>query len=198
MVLHFILNALIKMVERNRKKFNNDTDSKWLESEPPKSEVESNPNGSRFIPIEYIRALLDRLNGTVKNYRVQLYRDGIGMAAAGSLELTVTIDGKERTVTGAYNLKLNEAIGGYWNGSLKSDCIKNAAAELGRRLGRDLNIGNDAPTIAKQQLTIQERVKMKPDSKIMKQFLTAIEKKDQAAITALTNIYDIKTEGIDA
>jgi hypothetical protein len=170
------------------------TDNEWLSSNPPQSEIELTPSGGYHIPIEKLRPLLDRINGTTRNYRTTFYKDGYStICVCGSIELTVLIDGKERTVTGAYNLNITDAPNGFWNGTLKSECTKNAAYELGKRLGRDLN--KDAP---KPEPTPdappKEKGKPQPDSKIMEQFRKAVERGDQAAITTLTNIYEIKTE----
>ena len=170
------------------------TDSEWLNSEPLTSEVELSPYGGRHIPIDKLRPILDKLNWSTTNYKPTLYTDGYAnKSACGSIELTVTVDGVQRTVTGAYNLLLSEAPNGFWNGTLKSECIKNAAKDLGKRFGRDLN--DDLP---KEQLVkevaVKNTLKAKPDSKIMKQFLSAVEKGDEAAITTLTNIYEIKYE----
>ncbi len=168
----------------------------WLNSEPDESEIEDSPYGGKHIPIDKIRVLLDRLNGCVTKYQLSYYKNGRGdLSAAASLELTVTIDGKERTVTGAYNLTLHEAPNGFWNGTLKSECVKNAASELGKRLGRDLN--KDMPKqepINYQEIAKKINGKPKPDSKVMQQFLKAVEKGDKAAQITLANIYDIKTE----
>jgi hypothetical protein len=167
------------------------TDTEWLNSEPLTSEVELSPYGGRHIPIDKLKPILDKLNWGTANYKTTLYTDGYAnKSACGSIELTVIVDGVVRTVTGAYNLLLSEAPNGFWNGTLKSECIKNAAKDLGKRFGRDLN--DDLP---KEQLVkevaVKNTLKAKPDSKIMKQFLTALEKGDEATIITLKNIYEI-------
>lgn len=170
------------------------TDKEWLNTEPLETEVALSPVGGRHIPIDKLRPLLDRLNACVTNYKSSSYRDNstAGIVAYGSLELTVTIDGLDRTVTGAYNLFVSDSIGGFWNGTLKSECVKNAASELGKRLGRDLN--KDLPeTFSEPKLP---KIPHKPiaDEKIMIQFLSAKEKGDEKAMTLLSNIYTIKNQ----
>ena len=173
------------------KKYN---DKEWLETSPEESEIEVAPTGGKHIPIDKLRPLLDRLNACTNNYHTSILKDGYSnYIAYGSIELTVTIDDKQRTVTGAYNLLLGNAPNGFWNGTLKSECVKNAAIELGKRFGRELN--KDAPQpIQQPSITneVKDKLKSKPDSRIMKQYLDAIERNDQAAITTLTNIYDIQ------
>jgi len=167
-------------------------DSEWLNSEPLTSEVELSPYGGRHIPIDKLRPILDKLNWSTTNYKSTLYTDGYAnKSACGSIELTVTVDGVQRTVTGAYNLLLSEAPNGFWNGTLKSECIKNAAKDLGKRFGRDLNDDLPKEQLVKEVAQVKNTLKSKPDSKIMKQFLIALEKGDEATIITLKNIYEI-------
>lgn len=67
---------------------------------------------------------------------------------------------------------------------------KERASDIAKYFGRGLN--NDiVPSNEKVEKPV---VKSKPDSKIMKQFLAAVEAGDEATITLLTNIYDIKND----
>jgi hypothetical protein len=170
------------------------SDRTWLELSPIESEVEKNAIGRLHIPIEKLRPLLDRLMGSTKNFYAQLYKDNYGsLCAFGVIELSVWIDGRERHVVGAYNLNIAESINGFWNGTLKSECTKNAAAELGARLGRGLNKENDIPIENATVITqVKKIMKARPDSRVMQQYLAAIERGDQEAITTLKNIYEIE------
>lgn len=168
------------------------SDKEWLNTNPEPSEIDLAPNGGYHIPIEKLRPLLDRLNACVKNYHSSIGRNGYDSQVYGSIELTVTIDGVERTVTGAYNLPMGDAPNGFWNGTLKSECVKNAAIELGKRFGRELNKDMPKPEQTQATQTVATRMKAKPDDKIMQQFKAAIERGDEAAITTLNNIYEIK------
>lgn len=165
-------------------------DADWIQQEPEPHEIETLPDGGRYISIEKLRILLDRMNAYVTNYKSAVITTSKEWYAYGSLELTVTIDGKQRTVTGASNLNMNDAIGGYWNGTLKSDCVKNAAQELGRRLGRGLNVSEGVVSGEKQKVEIKKR---QPDEKIMQQFLKAVEEKDLKTIATLNSIYQIES-----
>ena len=171
------------------------SDLEWLQSQPNDDEICDSPLGGKHIPIEKLRPLLDQLNACTKNYVISYYKNGYGdLSAAGQIELTVTVDGVDRTVTGASNLCIKDAINDRWNGSLKSDCVKNAAIELGIRFGRELN--KDMPELQEPKpiKMAMERAKRKPDSKVMQQFLKAVERGETETITLLTNMYDIKTE----
>lgn len=172
-------------------------DKDWLQTEPPKEEIES-INGGYYIPIEKLYPLLDRLNWSTRNYKVQIYKDSYtNVSAHGSLELTVVIDGVERTVTGSYNLDISSAPNGYWNGTLKSDCIKNAASQIGKRLGRELNkevpVATTTPS-EKAIAKVEQMIKIKPDQKVLKKFIQAVEKGDEATITAINNTYQMNIE----
>ncbi len=174
-----------------------ETDEQWLNSEPDSSEIEKSPYGGFHIPIDKLRPLLDRLNASSKNYHTSFYKDTSGaLCANGAIELTVAIDGTERTVTGAFNLNIADPIGGFWNGTLKSECVKNAAIELGRRLGRGLNKELALKRDQDNRVTSKTRdfMKVKPDEKIIRQYQAALERKDEAAIITLTNLYEIKTD----
>lgn len=164
-------------------------DKSWLNQAPEPSEIENNQYGGYFIPIEKLRPLLDRLNASTRNFTVSMYKDGNIVCAYGSLELTVTIDGEQRTVVGAYNLPILDAPNGYWNGTLKSDCIKNAALELGARFGRDLNKGIIQEPVVRESRT----VKLMPDTKIMQKYQDALNRGDEAAIAMIKNIYQIES-----
>jgi hypothetical protein len=166
------------------------TDKQWLETTPLESEVEKNAIGRLHIPIEKLRPLLDRLNVQTKNYQWHVYRDERGdFCAGGSMELTATIDGRDRTVVGAYNLTLAYAINGFWNGTLKSECVKNAAAELGARLGRGLNKDLPEENII-PAIQVNGRLKPKPDEKILQQYNDAKILGDKDSMEMLENIFD--------
>jgi hypothetical protein len=162
------------------------SDIEWLAEQPLDSEIEASPFGGKHLPIGKLRPLLDVLNGQTKNYKTGIYSNGT--MAYGSLELTVTIDGVDRTVTGSSNLVMSEAINNRWNATLKTECVKNAAAELGTRFGRGLNDG----LISEDIQVPKPKLKPKPDAKIMQQYLKAVEIGDTETITTLTDIYEIK------
>lgn len=160
--------------------------------------VADNGYGAFHIPIEQLESCLDKFNWSTQNYQWQVFKDGYAnLQVAAALELViifVTGEGEaiKRTFVGACNFPLSQ-LGHIpdWNATAKSLCIKNAATDIGKWLGRGINseILPDRSTKSKNGQSL-----MKPDSKIMQQFLKAMEDGDQATITMLTNIYDIKTD----
>ena len=166
-------------------------DNQLLQQDPVGATT--SPRGGLHIPIEILENDLDLFQWGTRNYQWYLFKDGYANLCVGaSLELVITIDEKERTFVGCCNFSLASiAPIPDWNATAKSMCIKNAASEAGKRLGRGLN--NE--TLPKDENSVKPPApKMNPDSKIMKQFLKAVEEKDEATLTMLSNIYDIKTE----
>jgi len=168
----------------------------WLMEEPVI--IADNGNGALHIPIEILENELDLLNWDTRNFQWSMYKDGYAsLSVAASLELLFEIQDTngglhQRFLVGACNFPL-VAIAPIqdWLATAKSMCIKNAATDIGKRFGRGIN-----KEILPDRSTQLEKVvqKTKPDNKIMNQFLKAIEEKDEATITMLTNIYDIKTD----
>lgn len=168
-----------------------------LADSPP--ETADNGYGALHIPIEKLENQLDRFNWSTQSYQWNLFKDGyaaLHVAASIELVLIVKISESEtirRTFVGACNFPLL-SLGPIqdWNATAKSMCIKNAASDAGKWLGRGLNselIPDRTPAAEKKIAN-----KKTPDTKIMQQFLAAVEKGDQATITMLSNIYDIKTD----
>ena len=115
------------------------------------------------------------------------------MAFSASIELVIRYEhnGKEieRSFVGCASFPLKSIEPNtHFLATVKSECIKNAASDIGNYFGRGLNDNLPLSGAAKNE----EKPKVKPDSKIMKQFLQAVEKGDTATITMLSNIYDIK------
>lgn len=152
-----------------------------------------------FIPILELEYMLDPLNWSTRNFQYQIFKDGYAnLCVAASLELEIAYNDfvpKEfeikRSFVGACNFSLKSIEPNtHFLATAKSECIKNAASDIGRYFGRGLN--NDiVPEAGKEE---KPKVKSKPDTKIMKQFATAVASGDEATIQLLTNIYDIKTD----
>lgn len=172
------------------------TNIKFLQQDPSVKAV--SPRGGFHIPIEQLENDLDNFQWSTKNYQWNLYKDGYANLCVGaSLELVLLIRSdtgvlQERTFVGCCNFPFS-AIAPIpdWNATAKSMCIKNAASEAGKRLGRGLN--NEVLPSAENSVK-PAAVKTKPDSKIMKQFLKAIEDNDEATITMLSNVYHVKVD----
>jgi len=173
--------------------------SELLKQEP--KNVADNGYGGLHIPIEPLENALDYFNYSTQNYQFQLYKDGyasLGVAASIELVLNYKADDGEmirRTFVGSCNFLLQSLLPiTDWNATAKSMCIKNAATDAGKYFGRGIN---GESLVERSQPPVDRRppaIKKNPDSKIMKQFLEAVEKNDQATITMLSNIYDIKTD----
>lgn len=182
-----------------RKKINNNSISVsgWLKQPPNEDEIKPSPNGGLHLPIEKLRPLLDNVNYCTRNYSWNLYKDGYAkLSVAASIELEISYLNNEgvmiyRTFVGACNFSLlSIAPIQDWNATAKSMCIKNAAIEAANRFGRELNI----EAVPNETIVVTPTAKPKPDIKIMKQFEDAVKNNDEAAISMLSNIYDIKKE----
>lgn len=161
-------------------------------------EVQTNTGQvAAFIPILELEYMLDPLDWSTRNFQYQVFKDGYAnLCVAASLELEINyLEINEvnikRTFVGACNFSLKSIEPNtHFLATAKSECIKNAASDIAKYFGRGLN--NDiVPSNGKQEKPV---VKAKPDNKIMKQFLAAVEGGDEATIQLLTNIYDIKTD----
>lgn len=155
---------------------------------------------SFFIPIEVLEDLLDEFCYSTRNFNYQIFKDGYAnLCVAASLELIINYksdsgtENIQRTFVGACNFPLNSlGTNQHFLATAKSECKKNAASDAGKWLGRGLNSCPIPET--RGSIVVKNIVKSKPDSKIMKQFQEAVKNKDEAAISLLTNIYDINYE----
>ena len=155
-----------------------------------------NPDGSRYIPIQTLEILLDEYKWSTKNFHYQVFKNGYSdICIAASLELEInytSTDGAllSRTFVGACSFSIKSIEPNtHFLATAKSECVKNAASDIGVYFGRGLN-SDIVPVQTPQEKKV---VKSKPDIKILKQFEEAVKKGDEATITMLTNIYDIKT-----
>lgn len=172
------------------------THEEYLRQEPMDFDIKEK-DGGKFIPILPLENSLDFFAWSTKSFVWQIYKDGYANLCVGaSIELILNWEDdngniSQRSFVGACNFSFKsiDPIPD-WLATAKSMCIKNAAASAGKKFGRDLN----EDTVPNRVSTDKPKVKMKPDSKIMKQFMAAVETKDEATITMLGNIYDIKTE----
>lgn len=162
-------------------------------------EIETNDHRiAAFIPILELEKMLDVFQWSTSNFQYQFIKDGYAnLCVAASLELSISYNCSEekvyktRTFVGACNFSLKSIEPNtHFLATAKSECIKNAASDIGKYFGRGLN-NSVVPT--QKELPTKQVVKQKPDSKIMKQFTNAITAGDEATATMLSNIYDIKT-----
>jgi len=101
-------------------------------------------NEAKYIKIDRVEELFDELfdSWSTQNFNYYLYKgEGYGnLGVAASIEV-VTISGSvQRTFVGACNFPI-KAIhpNTHFLATAKSECVKNAASDIGKRLGRGLN-----------------------------------------------------------
>lgn len=196
------------------------TINKWLALPPAEEEI-TEIDGIKVLLQRVVEDKLDRLtdcNWCTKNYQSKYVTIGNRMFISASLELVVTyvpipeigqLGGtRTRTFVGAVTFDVRHFGSNlHLDNTAKSLCIVNAASELGRQFGRDLN-PSTTPVITAQQYGEQNEgavldefmprkksVKLKPDEKILSQYQQAQLDKDEATITKLESMYQIKNEG---
>ena len=116
----------------------------WLRDDPPT--IATLPEGGNFIPIEAIENELDTFNswGT-QNFHYTFYRDGYAkMCIAASIEVVVEYLERERwmrrTFVGTCNFEISSIYPiKHFLSTAKSECVKNACSDMGKRLGRGIN-----------------------------------------------------------
>jgi hypothetical protein len=171
-------------------------DYQLLQQEPLVKAI--SPRGGFHIPIEALENDLDLFQWSTRNYHWNVIKDGYAnLVVAASIELVLLIRSdtgvlQERTFVGSCNFDIKSiAPNPDWNATAKSMCIKNAASEAGKRLGRGLN---SEVIPVKDDSVKPSSAKLNPDTNIIKQYLKAVAEKDKAMIDMLSNIYELKTE----
>jgi hypothetical protein len=155
---------------------------------------------ARYIPIDVIERDLDRWAWTTRNFTYQQYRslDKYGKPCISAcLELVIPWKDDNgilsvRTLVGACNFEINSyAPNRHFVATAKSECVKNAASDLGKKFGRDLNF-NVAPLSSDALPASKPR--QKPSQMILEEIRKFKEAGDEAAIAIYANIYDLNTE----
>jgi len=108
--------------------------------------IEFLDNGAAFIPILSLEEMLDELDSwSTQNFSYTLYKDSYGKhSVAASIELVIEYkkDGQpvKRTLVGAANFDVKSMYPNtHFLATIKSECIKNAASDIGIRFGRGIN-----------------------------------------------------------
>lgn len=179
-----------------KEKFNTITDADIPDGTT--KEISIGSKTASYIPIETLECMLDAFEWSTKNFQYQIFKDGYAnLCVAASLELEINYNKEtgllvKRTFVGACNFSTTSIEPNtHFLATAKSECIKNAASDIGKYFGRGLN--NNIVPVA-NEVSEKKVVKSNPDNKIMQQFLKAVETGDEATITLLTNIYNIKTD----
>lgn len=157
---------------------------------------------ARYLPIDVIERDLDRWAWRTENFVYQQYRslDKYGKpCVSASLELVIPWkddSGRitERRLTGGCNFVISSyAPNGHFVATAKSECVKNAASDLGRKFGRGLN--EEMAPVPEQVAAIEKsKVKMKPDAQLLAQYKAARERGDTTAMGIFENVYEINQQ----
>ena len=181
----------------------------WLDSAVPDDEI-SEKDGGLFQDIRVIESLLDAYTGKNWNRLKHQYSfhltpsispDDPGQyLLATSCELIIPgVDhgDRDRVIlctscidVAQYPNQPNILMTGL------SEATKAGVKVLGRRFGKDLNEERGAGRRESTSDNGRKRapVKMKPDAKIMKEYLNAVSTGNKEKVSKLKEIYDIKTE----
>jgi len=145
--------------------------TEWLNQHPDASEIKSNDDGSKYLPIEYVKPLLDLLGWDTTNFNHQFLQlpsfdengnqNGMDLWVSGSVELHIKNENLKRTITGGATFNAQRYYPNTnWAATCLSLCIVSAAKELGPLLGKDLNKDlRTVPTSAKQIAPVDDKVK---------------------------------------
>lgn len=115
-----------------------------LRKEVPESDISTLSEGAKYIKIERIEELLDEFfdNWSTQNFHFVLHKgEGYGnLGISASIELVVEWSDQKRVFVGACNFPTKAIFpNSHWLATAKSECVKNAASDIGRRFGRGLN-----------------------------------------------------------
>jgi hypothetical protein len=154
-----------------------------------------------YLPIEVVERDLDRWPWRTENFAYQQYRslDKYGSPClSASLELVIPWkddSGKitERRLVGCCNFAIsNYTPNLHFVATAKSECVKNAASDLGKRFGRGLN--EEIAAVTGEVPAAVEKPKKKPDKTILETIRKFKEAGDESAIAIYANIYDLNTQ----
>ena len=151
---------------------------------------------ARFLPIEVIERDLDRWAWGTENFIYQQFRDKFSKpCVSASLELVIPWKDDSgvvviRRLAGACNFEIGSyAPNRHFVATAKSECVKNAASDLGKKFGRSLN--DDLPFVGGEAAPAEKPGgKMKPDAAILAQLKKAIAEGDETHKGILLSIYE--------
>src|SRR3954471_6997584 len=118
-----------------------------LHSEPRELEIDTLPNGAKYLHINKLEDALDEVFDSwgTQNFSYYLYRNSYAnLCVAASIELWIEFDDggklKRRTFVGTSNFSIKSIYPNtHFMSTAKSECVKNAASDIGKRFGRALN-----------------------------------------------------------
>lgn len=113
----------------------------FLQQPPDPADVEVSPEGGLHVPIGPVKKTLNVVTnfrwGTT-DFKSRTLVIGGNLFYDGSVQLNVEIAGEERQLTGAATFSVS-VYRGHYAAVLLSNCIKNAAMNLGPKFGSELN-----------------------------------------------------------
>jgi hypothetical protein len=175
------------------------SDREYVAMAPPEDDIAVLKDGGRYLPIDVVERDLDRWPWRTENFTWQLFVDQYGKKCVGaSLDLVIPWnDGgrlSERRLTGACNFNIaSYAPNGHFVATAKSECVKNAASDLGKKFGRGLN-EEAAPSPEPAATAKKSAAKMIPDGNVLAQFKAAKMRGDQTFINIFSDVYEIPKE----
>lgn len=175
------------------------SDRQYVEQVPAEDDIATKEE-ARYLPIDVVERDLDRWAWGTQNFNWQQFKDKHGNTWIGaSMELIIPwTDDKgmvtERKLVGSCNFLISAyAPNSHFVATAKSECVKNAASDLGKKFGRGLNEGllpvNNNPAPVEPA-----KGKMKPDAAILAQLKKAIEEEDETHKGILLSIYEFIPE----
>lgn len=189
------------MTRRPQKK-SSFSDQEYVNLEPSEEDIATKED-ARYLPIDVVERDLDRWAWSTERFTWQFYRDGRGQQGiSASIELVIPwmeLSGKivQRRLTGGCNFAMtNYAPNSHFVATAKSECVKNAASDLGRKFGRGLNegLGDVQRSEAPAEPAKKPQGKRKPDDTILAKMKKAVDAGDQTAIEIYSKIYEFETE----
>lgn len=173
------------------------SDRQFVEQAPVEDDIATKEE-ARYLPIDVVERDLDRWAWGTQNFTWQFYRDKRNETwISASLELLIPWKddkgiGTERKLVGTCNFLITSyAPNSHFVATAKSECVKNAASDLGKKFGRSLNEG--MVPLGKEAVVI-EQLKRKPDKDILEALRKFRENGDDASIALYAKIYEINTE----
>lgn len=169
------------------------TQKQYLEiiSREPLDFMVKDGQGYRYIPKSILQSeLLKIFEG---NIRWEMLRETVvnnGLWGTGRLEYKNPATMEWLSVTGTASLSHDKNMRLNFP-NLEAHCMINACKKIGVWFGQTLNKDQEDTMDDGVPVIQQAKQKLKPDSKIMTKFLKAVEDKDEAAITMMSNIYEI-------
>lgn len=119
----------------------------WLKESPESHQIASlTSEGGLYIPIETVEEMADTFdNWGTQNFHYSFFRDGYAkFCIAATIEVYVEYEdlGKtiRRTFVGACNFDTASIYPNkHFLATAKSECVKNALSDIGKKFGRGLN-----------------------------------------------------------